>query len=384
MTPNIDLLDLSCFTASREHDLFRTLRDFDTIHYSPEANGPGFYSLTRYDHVLSGARNHTHLISGEGTQIADRRAEGHGHASDHNSDGMSHSHLRSIVLAALSRHSVMARYDRIRHITQGLVDAIVSDETFDFVAQIAVWLPMLVIADVLGVPPENAERLVGWANLMSDVQASDAQQADARNALYAFFSELAEDKRRHPAQDVATALVAADLESSALDAYFMLLTVAGNETTRFLLSGGLAQLCRQPEDFARVRADRALIAPLIDEMARFVSPVTHMRRTTSTEVDLFGTPVPKGAKVVFWFASANRDERQFTNPDRLTIDRVSNLHLGFGAGAHFCVGAHLARLEVSLFLNAFFDRFAGIKLMAEPVRLRSNWFTGWTEMMVRC
>jgi len=384
MIAEVDLLDLAPFAAGQEHRLFRQLRDRDTIAFSPEADGPGFYSLTRYDHVMAGARDHARLISGKGTQIADRRAEGHGHASVHNSDGALHSRLRSIVLDALSRRSIMARHDRIRAIAGDLVDAIVPGETFDLVEQVAVRLPMLVIADVLGVPPHDAERLVDWANLMSDVRATNAEQADARATLYAYFRDLADQRRQHPAQDVATALVSAGLEQSALDAYFMLLTVAGNETTRFLLTGGLAQLSRQPQDFARIRNDRSLMARLIDEMARFVSPVTHMRRTTSEAMDLFGTQVPAGAKVVLWFASANHDERQFASPDRLVVDRRPNQHVGFGAGAHFCVGAHLARLETELFLNAFLDRFAMMELMAEPVRLPSNWFTGWTEMQVRC
>ncbi len=384
MIGNVNLLDLAPFTASQEHRIFRELRESDTPHFTPEANGPGFYSLTRYDHVMAGARDHAHLISGKGTQIADRRAEGHGPASVHNSDGAAHSHLRAIVLGALSRQSVLARQAKFQDIAQSLVDSIVPGVPFDFVEQIAVKLPMLVIADVLGVPTQDARHMVAWANLMSDVRASDAEQAEARAALYRYFRDLAELKRKNPAQDVASALVAANLEACALDAYFILLTVAGNETTRFLLSGGLAQLSRQQQDFAKVRADPSLIAPLIEEMARFVSPVAHMRRTTSAPMDLFGTPVPAGSKVILWFASANHDERQFATPERLIINRRPNLHVGFGAGAHFCVGAHLARLEAELFLNAFFNRFAKLTLEAEPVRLPSNWFTGWTEMKVSC
>ena len=121
----------------------------------------------------------------------------------------------------------------------------------------------------------------------------------------------------------------------------------------------------------------------IEELCRFVSPVTHMRRTAASDIDLYGTRIPKGAKVVLWFASANRDERQFADPDRLHIDRGPNAHVGFGMGAHFCVGAHLARLETRLFLDAFLDRIETMELLAEPERLPSNWFTGWTSMKVR-
>ncbi len=380
---DIDLLDLANFAASSEHALFRELRARDTLHFNPEPGGPGFWSLVRYDHVAAAARDNIRFRSGQGTQIRDRRAEGHGHASVHNSDPPLHGQLRNIVLPSLSRASILQREGRIAQIARALIDDIDRGEAFDFVERIAIKLPMMVIADVLGVPADESEALVDWANAMSDVRATNEEQAAARAELYRYFRSLSGHKRRHPADDVATALVAADMHEEALDAYFMLLTVAGNETTRFLLTGGLAQLARQPEDFARVRHDRALVDRLIEEMCRFVSPVTHMRRTTAQAMELHGACLPKGAKVVLWFASANRDERQFAEPDRLMIDRKPNAHLGFGLGPHFCVGAHLARLEMRLLLNALFDTVTGIELLGEPERLPSNWFTGWTSMPVR-
>ncbi len=380
---DIDLLNLAPFAASQEHALFKELRDRDSIHFNSEPGGAGFWSLVRYDHVASAARDNNRFLSGEGTQIQNRRAEGHGHASVHNSDPPLHGKLRNIVLPSLSRAAIMKRQARIEQIAKSLVEAVPRGEPFDFVEQIAVKLPMMVIADVLGVPPEDSEALVGWANLMSDVRASNAEQAQARAELYRYFRSLSDHKRRMPADDVASALVAADMHEEALDAYFMLLTVAGNETTRFLMTGGLAQLARQPDDFARVAQDRSLIDPLIEEMCRFVSPVAHMRRTTAEALELYGAQLPKGAKVVLWFGSANHDEREFPNPERLVLDRKTNSHLGFGLGPHFCVGAHLARLETKLFLNAMFDAVAGMEVLAEPQRLPSNWFTGWTAMQVR-
>jgi cytochrome P450 len=379
---DVNLLDLSSFAAGQEHRLFKILRDQPDIHFNTEEDGPGFWSLVRYDHVSAAARDHARFLSGAGTQIKNRRAEGHGHASVHNSDPPLHSHLRNIVLPALSRASIMQRVDRITEIARQLIHSAPKGEPFDFVDRIAIKLPMMVIADVLGVPMEDSESLVDWANLMSDVRATNDEQAEARAALYAYFRKLAEQKRAKPAQDVTSALVAADMHEEALDAYFMLLTVAGNETTRFLMTGGLAQLSRQPEDYDRVAADRSLVDPLIEEMCRFVSPVTHMRRTTSEAMTLHGTPLPKGAKVVLWFAAANHDERQFVDPEHLVIDRKPNHHLGFGQGAHFCVGAHLARLEVRLFLDALFDAVPRFELVGAPERLPSNWFTGWTKMNV--
>ncbi len=380
---DIDLLDLAPFCASTEHDVFARLREGNDIHFNPEPDGAGFWSLVRYDHVAMAVRDNARFLSGEGTQIKNRRAEGHGHASVHNSDPPLHGKLRNIVLPSLARSAILRREARIAGLAKQLVQSAPCNTPFDFVGHIAIKLPMMVIADVLGVPTEDSGTLVDWANLMSDVRATNDEQAAARAALFGYFRGLAKHKRNHPADDVASALVEANMQEAALDAYFMLLTVAGNETTRFLLTGGLAQLALQPEDYQRAAADRTLIDALIEEMCRFVAPVTHMRRTTGTPLDLFGTAVPKGAKVVLWFASANRDERQFEHPNRLVLGRKSNPHLGFGLGPHFCVGAHLARLETRLFLNAMFDAVAHFELVGEPTRLPSNWFTGWTDMQVR-
>lgn len=384
----VDLLDLSTFVASDEHAAFKTLRDTAPVAFNAEPDGPGFWSLTRYAHVSAAARDHHRFLSGHGTQIKDRRAEGHGHPSVHNSDPPLHGQLRNVALPALARTAVQRREQRFRQIVDGLIDAAPRGEAFDFVDAIAIKLPMMVIADVLGVPPDDSPKLVDWANLMSDVRATNAAQAEARASLFDYFRWLAEAKRAAPGDDVASALVAAQIEGQPLaeqarDAYFILLTVAGNETTRFLMTGGMAQLLRQPDELAKLRADPALIGWAIEELCRFISPVTHMRRTAAEDMDLFGTPVSAGAKIVLWFASANRDERRFANPQQLDVARNPNPHIGFGMGAHFCVGAHLARLETRLFFEAFLARGLKMELLAEPERLPSNWFTGWTAMKVR-
>jgi len=384
----IDLLDLSAFTASREHENFRRLRDSEGVCFNPEPDGGGFWSLTRYDDVALAARDGQTFLSGQGTQIKNRRAEGHGAPSVHNSDPPLHGKLRGIVMPGISRKVVFGRQERIAGIAEQLVTSAPKGEPFDFVAKIAVKLPMLVIADLLGVPAGDAYRLVDWANLMSDMNASDEAQHEAREYLFEYFRWLANQKREQPADDVASLLVSAKLDDAPLDqqlldAYFMLLTVAGNETTRFLLTGGLAQLVRQPEEMERLRNNPEFYSKAVEEMCRFVSPVTHMRRTAAENTQIAGTKIAKSDKVVLWFASGNHDERKFSYPDKLKIDRSPNPHLGFGIGPHFCLGAHLARLESTLFLDVLFRTTNNIELLEEPTRLPSNWFTGWTKMMVR-
>ncbi len=383
----IDLLNLKPFSKSSEHNLFAELRQMPGLFFNAEPDGAGFWSATRYADVSAAARNHQLFISGQGTQIKNRRAEGHGAPSVHNSDAPLHGKLRSVVMPGLSRTAIESRQDQFSDIVDHLLETAPQGEHFDFVEAIAVKLPMLVIAVMLGVPSDEAPLLVDWANLMSDVNASNAEQARARAHLFDYFRSLAKRKRIEPSGDIASILVSAELEDAPLeqqilDAYFMLLTVAGNETTRFLLTGGLAQLLRQ-DAYQDLRKNPALIPTTIEEMCRFVSPVTHMRRTVAEDTQLSGTALKKGDKLVLWFSSANRDGSFFDTPDQLVLDRKPNPHIGFGGGAHFCLGAHLARYETKLFLEALTQRISRFELLSEPERLASNWFTGWTSMMVR-
>jgi cytochrome P450 len=380
----IDLLDTAPFAQRAERALFRTLRDTAPVYFNPEPGGAGFWNITRYADVAAAARAEKWLISGQGTQIRNKRAEGDGHASVHNADGRLHSALRTPALAALSRSAMARHAQRIRAIADRLVAAAPRGTPFDFVALIARQLPMVVIAEVLGVPADDAATLTDWANTMSDVHAGDAAQADARQRLFAYFRALAQAKRHQPAADVASALIGAfDGPDAAgvLDAYFMLLTVAGNETTRFLLAEGLEALVDQGLVDV-LRADPALIPAAIEDMCRLVSPVIHMRRTAAADGEIAGQTIRAGDKVVLWFAAANHDERQFPDPERLDFGRRPNHHLGFGMGAHFCLGAHLARIEVAAFLEAMLASVRHIRVVAPATRTPSNWFAATHSLML--
>ncbi len=383
------LTEIELFTRRREHALFKQLRDHDPVHASVTPDGDRFYALTRYDHVCAAALDAKTFISGQGTQIKDKRAEGHGAPSVHNADGRIHQELRRAGQGSLRRDMIRARTPRIKAIVEALIDQAPKGRPFDFVEEVAVKIPMVVISEVLGVPEEMQMQLVHWANTMSDVRASDAEQAENRSKLFEYFRTLAELKRRDPSDDVASTLVRANvdgriMEQDYLDAFFMLLTVAGNETTRFLLAGGLEQLLQSPAQLSWMRNNPAARKGAIEEMLRWVTPVIHMRRTTSCETDLFGTTVPESTKVVLYFASANRDERKFGETAPLfDVARQTNPHVAFGYGAHFCLGAQLARVETQLFWDAFFERISDVRL-ADGLgeRLPSHWFAGLTRLMV--
>lgn len=383
----IDLLDVSLFTERREQAAFRLLRDEAPVYLHPEPSGPGFYALTRYEHVSQVLRDTQKFSSAQGTQIVDRRAEGHGHPSVHNSDPPLHTHLRNVAIAGLRKKVAEDMEDRIRQVVRTLFNAAPTGQPFDFVEQVALPLPMIVIADLLGVPEVDQRRMVVWANTMSDSHASAEVQGAARHELFEYFRALVRLKRSEPADDLATLLATARLDEELLtdgqlDAYFMVLTVAGNETTRFLVSGGLEQLCRQPEEFARLRGNQQLIPLAVEEMVRWVTPVMQMRRTVTEDCEIDGVEIRRGAKVVPYFASANRDERQFANPDRFLIDRQPNPHLGFGQGAHFCMGAHIARAEARIFFEEYFARYKHCELQQLGERLPSYWFAGLSRLVV--
>lgn len=389
---DIDLLALEPFAQGREHAMFRQLRDHSPVHWNrgPDVEsiaGDGFWALTRHEHVSSIARDNWRFISGKGTHIREKRAEGHGARSVHNADAPAHSRLRTPGVAAFMKSAVGRREDWARQVIRTLIHEAPRRQPFDFVEHIAVNIPMIVFAGILGVPEERQRDLVGWANLMSDVTAADAQQADARAHLFAYFRELIAAKRVRPGDDVATALAEAEggggpFSDEELDAYFMVLTVAGNETTRFLLTGGLEELLAHHDQVRKLRDDRSAIPQAVEEMARWVSPVIQMRRTAIEDCDLFGTPIASGDKVVLYFASANRDERVFNMPGQFRIDRKPNPHLAFGVGAHFCMGAHLARLEARLFFEELFDATGEIRIVEPARRSANNWFSGYDRLMV--
>src|SRR6201987_2945693 len=257
MSETINLLDASLFTARREHEGFRGLRDSNPVYFHPEPNGPGFSALTRHADASEVLRNPGAYCNGKGTQIQDKRAEDHGAPSIHNLDAPRHAKLRSAAVPGIRREVLNRLEPQVRKIVRDLIDACPRGEPFNFVEKVAIALPMMVIGEMLGVPVEDRPLTVDWANAMPSTSAGEAAQAKARGELFHYFRRLVQAKRTAPSQDLTTLLACATvdgepLSQEELDAYFMVLTAAGNETTRFLISGGLEQLCLEPDDLARL------------------------------------------------------------------------------------------------------------------------------------
>ncbi|MGQ0845621.1 MAG: cytochrome P450 [Sporichthyaceae bacterium] len=379
-----DLLDLDAFLTGRAETMFDDLREHDPVHWNDEPGGSGFWSITRYSDIQTIAEDHGRFVNGHGTQIPDRKAEGVGLASVHNSDQPRHTDLRR-VLASKIRPSVVAPLvEGIAADVDRLLDAVEPGAEFDLVKAVSVQLPILVFGRFLGVPEQDCPKLVEWTNAFSslDPEYASPESADrARTELFDYFHDLQEQRRREPREDIVSVLVQAKIAGNPLtredlDPYFLVLTVAGNETTRNLVSGGLELLSKHPEHWESLTEDLGRIPDAVEEMIRLISPVMHMRRTAVADCELHGRTIRAGDKVVLWFAAGNRDPRAFDRPHSFVPDRSPNEHLGFGWGIHSCMGLHLARLEMRVLLERLALRGQYVRTVGDPDRLASNWFRG--------
>ena len=271
--------------------------------------------------------------------------------------------------------------------TTRMIDDIAAAGSCDFVSDIAVPIPLVVIAELLGVPNEDRHRMFDWSNRMIGSDDPEYQTAGeaaqmASMELYAYASELFSKKRLDPHDDLMSVLTQVDIEgeqlsSFELELFFLLLTVAGNETTRNLISGAMAAFFENPDQWELLRNDRSLLPDAVEEMLRYVTPVMNFRRQSTSEFELGGLKIEADSKVVFFHISANRDEKVFANPQKFDITRNPNPHMAFGGGGpHFCLGANLARMEIRVMFEHLLDRMPDMELTGDVQRLQSAFISG--------
>lgn len=382
----IDLMDLDAFEAGTDHELFEVLREEDPLHWNEEPDGgPGFWSVTRYDDVVAVANNHSAFTVVEGTQIPSRRAEGEGARSIHHVDPPEHGPLRRMITPHVRPVKVKTLEADILAVIDRLLDKHVGQGRFNFVHEISAQLPVVMISRLLGAPLEDCDQIIAWTNRMSpddpDHSAGPEDMVKARDEIFDYFRGLEAQRRKEPADDVITALTSGRIDGEPLsrghlDAYYLIMMVAGNETTRNLLSGGTWALHNNPQWWEALREQPTRSRLVVEEMIRYVSPIICMRRNATRDVELHGKTIREGDKVVMWFTSANRDPRAFDRPEEFIGDRHPNDHVGFGYGEHSCVGTNLARLEAQLFFSRVAERGLDLNVLGEPARLRSNFFRG--------
>jgi cytochrome P450 len=390
----IDLMDLDPFVRAEDGALFRALRDSDPCHWNDEPDdGPGFWSLTRYADIKEAGSDWETFSNLGGTQIQSRRAEGHGKPSIHNMDAPRHRDLRALLVAEFTRERVSRMEPRIREVVTAHLDSLVGAGEGDVVEQLSTQIPILVFGALLGAPAEDTPKLVSWTNVVSgqtdpDFVADPSVMARTRDEAFAYFHALTDERRARPKDDLISILTHSQingvpLDTEELDAYYLLMLVAGNETTRNLMSGSVLLLHDNPSEWERLRSGAVKPRVAVEELVRVVSPVICMRRTATRDVEIHGKSIREGDKLVLWFASANRDERVFDDPDRLILDRSPNKHLGFGWGPHFCLGSHLAKLEAEILLEELIRRDLTLSVAGPVQRLRSNFFRGIKKLPVK-
>ncbi|MFW0788552.1 cytochrome P450 [Gordonia sp. CPCC 205333] len=305
-----------------------------------------------------------------------------------NHDPPEHTRLRKLVSKAFTPRAVHGLEEKLDDAARKIVSDAAATGKGDFVHQISVDLPLLAIADLLGVPEEDRTKLFDWSNSMMNADdpefTEDPQMASAEILGYGY--NMAEQRRKNPAEDIVTALVNADIDGQSLDEiefgyFFILLTVAGNETTRNAISLGMNAFLDNPDQWELFKKERPATA--VDEIVRFATPVNCFQRTAKRDTEVGGVAIKEGQRVGMFYGSANYDDEVFDDPYSFNILRDPNPHVGFGGnGAHFCVGANLARMEINLMFNALADLVPDISKIEAPRRLRHGWINGVKELQV--
>ena len=401
VAPVINLIDADVYQRSGPpHEQFTWLREHDPVFWHAdggEPGWPGFWAVTKHEDVAHVSR-HPELFSSA------RRLALFGEVpEDHielqrlmmlNMDPPQHTRQRAFVNRGFTPRMIGQLEKHIVQICHQLMDEVQHRGQADFVTDIAAPLPLHVICELVGAPVEDRDRIFELSNLLigatdPEFQTEPQAQQNAAAEVYAYGEELAARRRAQPADDIVTKLLQPNdngeaLTSDEFDLFFLLLTVAGNETTRNAAAGGMLALFEHPDQWQRLVRDPSMIPTAAEEIVRWVSPVNLFRRTSVRDTELGGQHIAAGDKVVVFYASANRDDEVFAAPQQFDVGRDVNPHVGFGGGGpHFCLGRHLAALELRILLQALIERMPDIRLDGEVSRLRSNFINGIKHMPVR-
>ena len=389
--PFLDLADPGAFVAGVPHDYFAWLRANSPVHRQPEPGGRGFWAVTRHEDVQAVERDTETYSSWVGTSLLQDMPEpdlGFMRLQMLNMDAPQHTKLRALVNRGFTPRQIGRLQEHVVELTRSIIDGIARQGECDLVTEVAAELPLQVIAELIGIPVADRRKLFDWTNRLIGIDdpefAASDDGLDARVAMvemFAYAHELAEARRREPRDDNISTLVQAEVDGEALtdiefNMFFLLLLVAGNETTRNAISGGVLTLSEHPDERRRVLDDPSLLSSAVEEILRWVSPVMQFRRTATRDTVLEGVEIAEGDKVVVYYPAANRDGDAFDDPDRFDVGRTPNPHLAFGIGPHFCLGASLARLEVRTMLGELLRRLPDLEPAGPVERLQSNFING--------
>jgi len=398
----IDLLDRDRFTQGIPHEWFTWLRANEPVHWHEEPGGPGFWVITKLADVTACNRDAASFSSSqelggvvglEGPLASPPGAEAAGSMMLF-MDPPDHTRYRKLVNRGFTPRMITALEEHVRELTRRILDEAMAKRECDFVVDIAAELPLEVIAELLGVPREDRHKLFDWSNRMvgsedPEYLVDQSLVAEAQLEMFMYAQQLAEQRRAEPQDDIVTTLLNAEVDGDTLseldfNLFFMLLSVAGNETTRNAIAHGMNAFLEHPDQYERLAADpTGMIGTATEEILRWASPVLYFRRNARQDVTLRDVTIKAGEKISLWYISANRDEEVFTDPFAFDIGRDPNPHIAFGGGGpHFCLGAQLARLEIRVLFEELVARVSRVEQLGAPDRLRSNFIGGIKHLPV--
>jgi cholest-4-en-3-one 26-monooxygenase len=397
----IDITDPVLYARGKQHAVFAHLRENAPVFFQRQRSGPGFWAITKYEDVRRVSRDPGAFISSGGTSTMDLEKP-ESASLDYQmmqgtlviTDPPRHTKLRALVNKAFTPQAVARLEPFVRSVVTKVIDEAEAAGEGNFVTDVAARLPYVVICEMLGIPPPDRTALFEAIRPMMATEITLATgemigSMDAATTLVHYLKDLIEKRVTSAEDDLVSELVFAEVDGERLTrpemlALCILLFIAGSETTMNATSGGMLSFFENPDEYRRLDADRTLMPGAVEEILRYVSPtLVSMVRTATRDVELRGQTIKEGQKVTLWYGSANRDSDVFPDPHRFDIAREPNDHLTFGFGAHFCLGAQLARLELRIIFDELLNRLPNLALAGEPKRLRSNIFNGLENLPVR-
>jgi cytochrome P450 family 142 subfamily A polypeptide 1 len=384
--PDIRFLDGDWYAAD-PHRHWRWMRENAPVYWDERGS---VWGVAAYEHVLAASKDPATFSNAKGM-----RPDAPVIPSMINFDDPEHKKRRNLVNKGFTLRRVQAKEARIREIAVELIERCKQRRRFDFVMDLAAWLPLITIGDMLGVLPQDYPRLLAWSDdLLKGTGAMTDEDAGKALAAFGEYAEyqtrvISDRRSRSPQEDLVSILVHAEIDGERLDdesilQESLLILIGGDETTRHVITGGMYEMFRHPDQWRELVADPSLIPTAVEEMLRWVSPIKNMARTATRDVELGGRTIREGEKLMLFYPSANRDAAVFRDPDVFDIHRAPNEHIAFGWGAHFCLGASLARLELRVMFEELARRMPDLRLLEEggPVMRVSNFISGIERLRV--
>jgi cytochrome P450 len=406
---SINISDPEFWKGSRQHreSVFATLRREAPVKFFPEiplANfpvGPGYWALTKHDDIWHVSRNPELFCSGKGSNIADLTVElNEFFGSMISMDDPKHVRLRTIVSKGFTPKEITRIEEYVKNKAKSIVDKVLAkygpNEEFDFVDNIAAPFPLQIICEMMGIPESDERQILDWTNVIlgagdPDFGGTLENLINVALEMFAYAQALGEARLANPTDDLTSVMMHSIVDgdrmsSQEFGSFFILLVVAGNETTRNAISHGMLQLTEHPDQKAAWYGDfESKTKGAVEEIVRWASPVIHFRRTATRDTEIRGVKIKEGEKVVMWYNSGNRDEEIYENPYQFNIARtLAPAQVGFGAGGpHFCLGANLARREIAVMFDEIRRRLPNLVITGEPAYLQSNFINGIKRMPCR-